>query len=154
MPSAAISHRQRAWTGFMRRHEALAAQQQALLDDILRRNAGTGFGREHGFGAVTSVEAYRATVPIRQWADMIPYVDAVLAGQDGVLTSEPPFFFHRTTGTTGTREMIPFTRRCLALQQHTLRRWLDQHLHLRQSLARRLPRPRARRSGRRSALWR
>lgn len=125
MPSAAISHRQRAWTGFMRRHEALAEQQRALLGDILRRNAGTRFGQEHGFGAVKSVESYRAAVPIRHWTDMIPYVDAVLAGQDGVLTTEPPFFFHRTTGTTGTPKMIPFTRSCLALQQHTLRRWLD-----------------------------
>lgn len=125
MPSAAISHRQRAWTGFMRQHERLAAQQRALLNDILRRNAGTEFGREHGFGALKSVEGYRAAVPIRQWVEMIPYVDAILAGQDGVLTSEPPFFFHRTTGTTGTPKMIPFTRRCLALQEHTLRRWLD-----------------------------
>ncbi len=123
--TGAAGRRQDAWHRFMQQHEAAAAGQQALLKDILRRNAETGFGREHGFRHLKTVEAYQREVPIRDWVETSPYVDAVLAGQEDMLTAEAPYLFHRTSGTTGTPKMIPFTRRCLAAQERTLRHWVD-----------------------------
>ena len=99
---------------FMAHYAATAETQQALLASILRRNAGTDFGREHGFGNLRTVQDYRQRVPIREWDDIAPYVDPIVDGRSGVLTKEPPFFFQRTTGTTGKPKMMPFTRRCLA----------------------------------------
>ena len=109
---------------FMAHYAATAETQQALLASILRRNAGTDFGREHGFGNLRTVQDYRQRVPIREWDDIAPYVDPIVDGRSGVLTKEPPFFFQRTTGTTGKPKMIPFTRRCLAGAKLTHRMWV------------------------------
>jgi hypothetical protein len=109
---------------FMRQYGAPRETQQVLLRQILRRNAGTVFGRDHGFGKIETARDYQRQVPIRQWVDMSPYVDSVIDGQPAVLTKEPPYFFQRTTGTTGTPKMIPMTRRCLAAVKLTHRMWI------------------------------
>lgn len=113
---------------FMRQHGAVRQTQQTLLESILRRNAATAFGREHGFRTVRTVEEYRRQVPIRSWLEISPYVDAIVAGQQNVLTKEPPFFYHRTSGTTGKPKMIPFTRRCEAASKLTHRLWIYRNL--------------------------
>jgi hypothetical protein len=113
-----------AYDLFMRQYGVAKETQASLLQDILHRNADTEFGREHGFGTANTVEAYRRQVPIRQWSEIGPYVDRVVGGRDNVLTRDVPFFFHRTTGTTGKPKMIPFTRRCQASAKLTHRMWV------------------------------
>jgi len=115
---------QRAVAQFMRQYETPRLAQEALLKAILRRNAGTVFGREHGFHRLKTVQDFQSGVPIRQWSDMGRYVDAVIDGGEDVLTREAPYFFQRTTGTTGKPKMIPFTRRCLAGVRETHRMWV------------------------------
>ncbi len=123
-----LANLQRPVDEFMRLHEQPKETQKTLLDSIVRRNAGTVFGREHGFGSITSVDDYRRQVPIRNWAEMIPYVDAVIDGRVDTLTQEEPYFFQRTTGTTGKPKMIPFTRRCQATSSLTHKIWIYKHL--------------------------
>jgi hypothetical protein len=115
---------QRPVRRFMRQYGATKETQLALLTDILRRNADTQFGREHGFRSAGDLRAYQRQVPIRQWREMSPYVDLVVDGRRNVLTQDVPFFFHRTTGTTGKPKMIPFTRRCQAAAKLTHRMWV------------------------------
>ncbi len=99
---------------FMRQYGAARETQQTLIEGILRRNAGTVFGKEHGFRKIRTIADYQGAVPIRNWAEISPYVDSVIEGRLDALTKEEPFFFQRTTGTTGKPKMIPFTRRCQA----------------------------------------
>jgi len=113
---------------FMLLHERPQETQQALFDSIIRRNAGTVFGEEHGFRKIRSVVDYRRHVPVRNWAEMIPYVDQVIEGRLDTLTKEEPYFFQRTTGTTGKPKMIPFTRRCQATSSLTHKIWIYKHL--------------------------
>jgi hypothetical protein len=115
---------QTAVEGFMRQYGATRRTQEALLHSILRRNAGTVFGKEHGFRRIGTPGDYQRQVPIRTWAGIAPYVDAVVEGQPAVLTKEKPFFYHRTTGTTGKPKMIPVTRRCEALSKLTHKMWV------------------------------
>ncbi len=119
---------QRAVGLFMRQYDAAQETQQTLIKDILRRNAGTVFGKEHGFGKIRTIEDYQRQVPIRDWAEIIPYVDAVVEGHRDTLTKEAPFFYQRTTGTTGKPKMIPFTRRCQAASVLTHRMWIYKNL--------------------------
>lgn len=109
---------------FMAQYDLPRETQAALLASILKRNSGTRFGREHGFAKIGNPADYQRQVPIRQWAEMAPYVDRVVEGEAGVLTREPPFFYHRTTGTTGKPKMIPVTRRCESLSKITHRMWV------------------------------
>jgi hypothetical protein len=115
---------QRAFDLFMRQYGTTRETQTSLLQDMLRRNADTEFGREHGFRSAITVEAYQRQVPIRQWSEIGTYVDRVIDGRDNVLTRDVPFFFHRTTGTTGKPKMIPFTRRCQASAKLTHSMWV------------------------------
>ncbi len=114
---------EKAISRYARRNGDVPAVQRALLRSILRRNKDTVFGREHGFGDMRTIADYQRRVPIREWAQLIPYVEAVIAGQSDTLTREPPYFYHRTTGTTGKPKMIPFTRRCLEASRLTHRIW-------------------------------
>lgn len=109
---------------FMTQYDSPRETQANLLAAILRRNSGTRFGKEHGFAKIRGAADYQRHVPIRQWMDFAPYVDAVVEGEPGVLTKERPFFFHRTSGTTGKPKMIPVTRRCEALSKITHRLWV------------------------------
>ena len=63
---------------FMRQYGAAQKTQQTLIKGILRRNAGTVFGKEHGFGKIRTIQDYQRKVPIRNWAEISPYVDAVI----------------------------------------------------------------------------
>jgi hypothetical protein len=115
---------QRTIASFMRQYEAVRDTQSALLTAIVRRNRDTLFGIEHGFREIRDVRDYQRRVPVRHWVELSPYVDRVVQGQPDILTSEPPFLFHWTSGTTGKPKMIPVTRRCEAALKLTYRIWL------------------------------
>jgi hypothetical protein len=54
--------------GRLAREDAVAEQQRQLLR-LVSAAAATRFGREHGFGKVTSVADYQAAVPLRRFED-------------------------------------------------------------------------------------
>ncbi len=84
--------------------------QAFLLQNMLRRHAGSAFGREHGFATISSLAEYARRVPIRDYEGFRPYVTRIVAGESRVLTDEPAFMFTTTSGTTGQPKLIPVTR--------------------------------------------
>src|SRR6266508_4068933 len=84
--------------------------QQRLLREILGTNAGTEFGRRHGFAGITTFAEFQERVPISGYEDLEPYIDAAMQGQPNQLTKRPPVLFTTTSGTTGARKYIPMTR--------------------------------------------
>ncbi|MEU0541155.1 GH3 auxin-responsive promoter family protein [Nocardia sp. NPDC005978] len=84
--------------------------QQALLDEVLRRNADSEFGRAHGFRALRGVDDYRSAVPVRVHEDFKPWLDLAIAGKSGVLADEDPFAYFSSSGTTGAEKRIPVTK--------------------------------------------
>lgn len=91
---------------------ALAAPeeaQRALLLEIVGRNAGTEFGRHHGFAALRSVQDFRAAVPIRDYQAIRPWIERMAAGEPNVLVADPPVAFEETGGTVSGGKLIPYT---------------------------------------------
>jgi len=78
--------------------------------DILGRNADTAWGREHGFAAIRGPEDFRRQ-PLVSADALAPWVDRILAGEDGVLTAERPIAFTTTSGSTGGSKTVPITPR-------------------------------------------
>src|SRR5215813_7913186 len=115
---------QRTVDRFMQQYTTPREVQQSLIEKILRRNAGTVFGKEHGFRKIKTISEYQRQVPIRTWPEISPLVDRIVAGERNVLMHEVPFFFQRTTGTSGRPKMIPFTRRCQAISKITHGMWI------------------------------
>ena len=81
--------------------------QNAMLLDMMRRNAGTDYGRRYGFGSVRSFKDYQRQVPIVSFNDIAADIDRVVAGERNVLTAEDPVMFAQTSGTTGKPKLIP-----------------------------------------------
>jgi GH3 auxin-responsive promoter len=101
-----------------------AEAQDRLLRQILEANAGTEFGRRHGFGGVTTFEGFQEQVPISSYEDLEPYIKAEMNGQPNQLTKEPPVLFTTTSGTTGNRKYIPMTREGKKAKSHLTWLWL------------------------------
>ena len=96
-----------------RRFEQATWQPQAAqwhkLQQILKRNAGTEFGREHGFAAIKSVADYQRAVPIRSHAQLRPWIDRMIAGEANLLTHQPPIYYCVTSGSAGAPKPSPIT---------------------------------------------
>ncbi|PSL48638.1 GH3 auxin-responsive promoter [Saccharothrix carnea] len=89
----------------------LAARQHAVLADFLEFNAGTEFGRRHGFDRIGDVDAYRRAVPVQDYRAIAPMIDRMAAGETGVLSADPPVVYFTSSGSTGAHKKIPVTRR-------------------------------------------
>ncbi len=89
-------------------HEPARMQELRLLD-IVSRNRGTAFGKEHDFAGIRSVADLRARVPVRTYDEFEPFIKRMCCGEKRILTEEDPQFFGRTSGTTGAPKFIPVT---------------------------------------------
>jgi len=78
-----------------------------FLKSLLRREAKTAFGREHGFAEIKTRDDYRKRVPIRDYETFRPWVDRLTEGEESVLTMESPWMFATTSGTTDQPKLIP-----------------------------------------------
>jgi hypothetical protein len=101
-----------------------AKAQDQLLRQILEANAGTEFGRRHGFAAISSFAEFQQRVPIATYEDLEPYIKAEMNGQGNQLTKERPLLFTTTSGTTGNRKYIPMTRQSKRDKSHLTWLWL------------------------------
>lgn len=84
--------------------------QRKILKGIINNNRNSGFGKEFGFDKMRSYEDFAQKVPVRTSKQYLGYLDEVYQGQDDALTSEAPYFFAMTTGTTGQYKNIPITK--------------------------------------------
>ena len=104
------------------------ATQSHLLLDLVRRNAGAAFGREHGFGGIRGPADFAARVLVRDYEGFRPWVDRIVGGEDGVLTSDPVTMFASTSGTTAEPKLIPVTDRWRAQMPALMRLWMHRTL--------------------------
>jgi hypothetical protein len=99
------------------------AAQTRLLRTLVRDNADTAFGREHGFATIDTAAEYARRVPIRDYEAMRPYAGRIMTGEVRVLTKEAPFMFTTTSGTTGDPKFIPVTAGWARRMASLMRLW-------------------------------
>src|SRR5438105_9505737 len=98
--------------------------QETLLRQIVREQAETGFGRDHGFRSIRSPEDFRRQVPIANYDQLEPYIARVRRGDTrALLSDERVLMFALTSGTTAARKTIPITPRYLADYKRGWNRW-------------------------------
>jgi len=83
--------------------------QDGYLLRILEKNKNTRYGLECGFASISDVGQFRERVPIRTYDDYKPWIDRIIAGENGVLTSEPVTLLEPTGGSSGGLKLIPYT---------------------------------------------
>ncbi|MEM2143549.1 MAG: GH3 auxin-responsive promoter family protein, partial [Candidatus Thorarchaeota archaeon] len=81
------------------------------LNEIIRRNEATVFGRRHGFSDIRNPDEYSSRVPLSDAQSMVEYLNAVYENPTGgILTSEPVVWYLLSSGTTGHPKRLPITR--------------------------------------------
>jgi hypothetical protein len=95
---------------FEQESQAVAESQTRRLLEIVSANSQTIYGREHSFTSIKNVSDFQKSVPINVYDSIHPYVERAAAGEENVLTADPPFMFATTSGTTGARKLIPINR--------------------------------------------
>lgn len=103
------------------------ATQERVLRAILQANAGTRFGREHGFDRITSYAQFAAAVPVQEYEGLRPYILEQEAGRGPALTQAEPFMYAVTSGTTGEPKYIPVLRSTLQryAREQRLQAWFQ-----------------------------
>jgi hypothetical protein len=85
------------------------AQQTHLLA-VLKENADSEFGKKHSFAAIRSIKDFQSSVAVQTYEALEPFILRQAAGEKNILTTEAPFMFATTSGTSGARKLIPITR--------------------------------------------
>lgn len=100
------------------------AVQTELLLRILRTQADTQFGRDHRFGAITSVADFRNNVPVAPYEYVAPYIEKVQNGDTrALLADKRVLMFALTSGTTASRKLIPVTDAYLSAYRRGWNMW-------------------------------
>ena len=98
--------------------------QTRFLFDLLKKNAGTEFGRAHRFDEVRTLADFRRQTPVRDYEALRPFIDRLIGGRENVLTREAPFMFTLTSGTTSEPKYVPVTRESQRRGAALFRQWI------------------------------
>lgn len=104
-------------------HRVAEAQRRLLLGYV-RKNRETTFGRRHDFASMRTIEDFQVRVPLTSFEDYAPYLDAISAGQQNVLTSEAVLRLVPTSGSTAVAKLCPYTSSLKTEFQRALGAWL------------------------------
>lgn len=130
--SSLVAAANKAW-GMSLRGDALAYRratrkvadtQARLLRRLLHQNIDSDFGRRFRFDSMSSVEDYRAGVPLSTYETYQDDIERIAKGAQGVLTSEPVILLEPTSGSTGPTKLIPYTRSLKAEFQRAIAPWI------------------------------
>lgn len=97
------------------------ADQQAILQYLLKVGARTIFGKDHNLSEVKTYEDFRKAVPIRDYEATRPYIDLIKEGKESVLWKGKPAYFAKTSGTTSGVKYIPITKDSIPYQINAAR---------------------------------
>lgn len=89
------------------------SNQWKVLQNILHSNQDSEFGRELQFKKVDSIQSFRQSVPVGDFETLRPYIERQQSGEGRSLTSSPPIYYNRTSGTIDTPKDVPVTQQSL-----------------------------------------
>ncbi|PST81799.1 hypothetical protein C7T94_18185 [Pedobacter yulinensis] len=91
------------------KNNAVAAQEKTLKK-LVAQAKNTAFGRDHDFASIRNHADFRVRVPVRDYEQLRPYVDRVVAGERDVMWPGKPLYFAKTSGTTSGVKYIPISK--------------------------------------------
>ncbi len=103
---AAKAIRRRMLSAAAKPHEA----QARILKQLRLKGRNTDFGRSHNIDQVVSQASLAQRVPVRDYEELRPWIDRVVAGERDVLWPGRPAYFAKTSGTTSGVKFIPITK--------------------------------------------
>ena len=105
------------------------AAQQKVFNDLIRQANATRFGKDHHFSEIKTFEDFQKRVPVRDYEDLRPYVDRVVAGENDILWKGKPIYFAKTSGTTSGAKYIPLTKESMPTHIEAARSAILLYIH-------------------------
>lgn len=92
--------------------EALTAvaDQEVIFKALIKKAAGTAFGKDHSFDKINSYEDFKRQVPVRDYEQLKSYIEKIKEGRSDILWKGKPIYFAKTSGTTSGVKYIPITK--------------------------------------------
>ena len=105
------------------------AVQQDILAGLVDKAQHTAFGRDHDFNSIRNYQDFKKRVPVRDYEDLKPYIDRVVAGEADVMWKGKPLYFAKTSGTTSGVKYIPLSKESVPEHVKAARNALLTYIH-------------------------
>lgn len=86
------------------------AHQERILQELLHQAQDTQFGKDHRFNQLSNATEFAQAVPVRDYEQLVPYIQRAKSGERDVLWPGQPLYFCKTSGTTSGTKYIPLTK--------------------------------------------
>lgn len=103
--------------------------QEKVFQDLIASAAGTVFGKDHDFISINNYADFVKRVPIRDYEDLKPYIERVVAGKENILWKGKPLYFAKTSGTTSGSKYIPITKESMPTHIEAARNAILLYIH-------------------------
>ena len=103
--------------------------QQKVFKNLIAEAEHTTFGKDHNFNAIKTHEDFKLKVPIRDYEELKPYVERVVAGEENILWKGKPIYFAKTSGTTSGAKYIPITKESMPTHVDAARNAILMYIH-------------------------
>jgi phenylacetate-coenzyme A ligase PaaK-like adenylate-forming protein len=107
---------------------AVGAQKETL-SQLIDSAKSTAFGKDHGFASVKTYEDFKKAVPVRDYEELRPYIERVVAGEPDVMWKGKPLYFAKTSGTTSGVKYIPLSKESVPEHVKAARNALLTYIH-------------------------
>ncbi len=104
----ATQWQQRAFTSQLPQAQAIQAR---FLQKLLKEQQGTALGQALHLDRISSIEDFRQQVPRWNYDGYAPYFERAAAGEANVVSPLPVQSFNMSSGSTGSRKLVPITKR-------------------------------------------
>lgn len=84
------------------------------MEHLVDQARNTVFGKDHAFESIKNYDDFKKNIPIRDYEDLKPYVERVVAGETDILWKGKPKYLAKTSGTTSGTKYIPITKDSVA----------------------------------------
>jgi hypothetical protein len=86
------------------------ADQENILNQLIKVGKGTEYGKSVGLDKVTNYEEFKQAIPIQDYEQMRPWIDKIKEGKHNILWKGRPIYLAKTSGTTSGTKYIPITK--------------------------------------------
>jgi hypothetical protein len=101
--------------------QTAVSDQHTIFKSLIKKAAGTAFGKDHSFEKINSYDDFKNAVPVRDYEQLKSYIERVKQGRPDILWKGKPVYFAKTSGTTSGVKYIPITKDSIANHIDTAR---------------------------------
>ena len=103
--------------------------QEKVFQNLISEATSTQFGKDHDFISINNHADFVKRVPIRDYEQLKPYVERVVAGEENILWKGKPIYFAKTSGTTSGAKYIPITKESMPFHVEAARNAILMYIH-------------------------